>query len=181
VAVWMGALAAGAGFESIENIAYMFQAKAAGGAFANLFRAALCCHVLWTGYLGMQLARRQFNPPEQKPHLATAFLPPIMLHGAWDYVVSSEQTGTLSGGTDLKLLLSILIISIGILVIPVCCGGVFHSAARIVFFDSPDTWRDILAEGDIDQVLVALAGKLGWLSELRAYKAQMAHACAALL
>jgi len=163
VAVWMGALAAGGGFESIENIEYMFQVKAAGGAFANLFRAALCCHVLWTGYLGMQLARRQFNPPEQKPNLATAFLPPIMLHGAWDYVASSGQTGTLSGGAQLFLLLFILITSIGILVIPVCCGGVFRSAARMgdgdprnVLLNQPrpypnqqahQTWRVLVPEG----------------------------------
>lgn len=48
-------------------------------------------------------------------------------------------------------------------------------------FDPPAASRDILAAGDIDEQLVELASRLGWLSELAAYKGKMADASAALL
>jgi len=41
-------------------------------------------------------------------------------------------------------------------------------------FDPPESARDIMLEGDIDTMLVELAHKLGWLSELSAYRDQMA-------
>lgn len=47
-------------------------------------------------------------------------------------------------------------------------------------FDSPAACRDIMAEGDIDTLLLELAERLGWAAELRQCRLQMAEASALL-
>lgn len=47
-------------------------------------------------------------------------------------------------------------------------------------FDPPDAARDIMAQGDIDELLVALVSKLGWLDEMAAHRSGMAVRSAAL-
>jgi len=87
-AVFFGAMAAAGGFESIENIEYMFPVLKSleGDSIAeNLFRAVLSVHVLWSGYVGIRLAQRQFKPHHERPSLATAFLPSMIIHGIWDW------------------------------------------------------------------------------------------------
>jgi len=48
-------------------------------------------------------------------------------------------------------------------------------------FDPPDAARDIMAEGDIDALLIVLADKLGWRQELEAYASEMSTSSAAKL
>mmetsp|Transcript_81058 Transcript_81058/g.127667 ORF Transcript_81058/g.127667 Transcript_81058/m.127667 type:complete len:477 (-) Transcript_81058:35-1465(-) len=110
VAVFLAAMAAGGGFESIENIEYMFpgivNASSTGSASSasdghvsvqaalagNLIRAVLSLHVVWTGYIGLRLAQRQFSSQLgcEKPSWAMTLLPTIVLHALWDWFASGS-------------------------------------------------------------------------------------------
>ncbi|CAE8599266.1 unnamed protein product, partial [Polarella glacialis] len=95
------ALASGAGFESLENLKYVFMNTDAmkkmddphvrlvllGTACARLLTSGL--HMVWTGLVGWGLARRLFLPEAKRPSLAEVMLPSIILHGLFDYAISA--------------------------------------------------------------------------------------------
>lgn len=100
--VILSALAAGAGFESLENIKYVFVNTDAlqrlrlglpgGGTLLEI--AEMRCltsglHMVWTGIIGWGLARRLFLPEEERPSLLRVILPSIVLHGLYDYSLSA--------------------------------------------------------------------------------------------
>merc|ERR1711924_172407 len=45
-------------------------------------------HIAWTGLIGMGLAERLFLPEGRRPSLARVVLPPMILHGLFDYSIS---------------------------------------------------------------------------------------------
>lgn len=114
-AIFLGALAAGGGFESFENILYMFNNDSS--LFMNFVRAVLCNHLLWTGYVGMRLAQRQFGPPNEQRSLICILLPVVFLHGLWDWCAS---------GAIIPVIFwipGIFFLSLGILVVPLRRGA----------------------------------------------------------
>lgn len=143
-AVFLCAIASGAGFEAIENIQYMVNPMkmvmdfAARGTeseedihqavvqimVANTFRALMFVHILWTGFVGLRLSQYFFAPPESKPTLFLGVFAPVMvLHGLWDWVAFD----TLILGPFMKwsTLLILLIVSIYI-----CFGAVQKGVLR---------------------------------------------------
>lgn len=87
--VILAALAAGAGFECAENLLYVFSspASAAGQqtstALMRMFTSGL--HMAWTGFIGVGLAQHMFYPEMRKPNFLRVFLPPVLLHGLFDF------------------------------------------------------------------------------------------------
>lgn len=127
-AIFMSALAAGGGFEAIENIGYMVipMTDPADSDIhmtlgAVIFRACLFTHILWSGYVGVRLAQRQFGPKASRPSLILTFAPPMVLHGLWDWCAFS--TSSLGEGATLLGLLAIFGISICIVVLPIRKGA----------------------------------------------------------
>mmetsp|Transcript_48716 Transcript_48716/g.150444 ORF Transcript_48716/g.150444 Transcript_48716/m.150444 type:complete len:415 (-) Transcript_48716:144-1388(-) len=83
------ALAAGAGFECIENVLYVLAGSkdALQVAVARAITSGL--HVVWTGLIGWGLAQRLFCAESQRPSLLRVILPPMLLHGVFDYSLSA--------------------------------------------------------------------------------------------
>lgn len=92
-AIFLSTMAAGAGFESIENILYMFHNLDAGlnmenptaAVVGNGKRALLAVHVFWSGYIGIRLAQRFFAPDGMKPGWMSVMMPPMLVHGLWNW------------------------------------------------------------------------------------------------
>merc|ERR1711964_758138 len=59
----------------------------------GLARAATSgLHTIWTGLVGLGLARKLFLPAPLQPSLLAVLLPPMILHGLFDYSVFSVTT-----------------------------------------------------------------------------------------
>lgn len=102
------ALATGAGFESFENMIYVFVYSKMlvpdtdqhddGQQYVAMVNVAVhrvlfsILHVLWTGLIGIGLAKRLFSPVDQKPKLVAVLLPPILLHAAFDYSLTASSS-----------------------------------------------------------------------------------------
>lgn len=145
-AVFLCALAAGAGFEAIENIQYMLPATfrnfqqhpdeaqnaqgqnardlALNTLYTNTFRALMILHIVWTGYIGLRFAQRFFSVPEKQPTLVSIFLPVMILHGLWDWV-AFDQGKILPGWLALLSLLVMFGISLYL-----CFGLALKGALR---------------------------------------------------
>lgn len=143
--VILTALAAGAGFECLENIMYVFVTTDALTRLGNpggsnlLSIAELRCvtsglHVAWTGLIGFGLARKLFLPEDQQPSLLCVVLPSIILHGLYDYALAampwvkwSVQMGVLNveGAEDYNefFVLLLLATSLGSCLIVACLAG----------------------------------------------------------
>eukprot|EP00929_Paragymnodinium_shiwhaense_P072268 TRINITY_DN36684_c0_g1_i1.p1 TRINITY_DN36684_c0_g1~~TRINITY_DN36684_c0_g1_i1.p1 ORF type:complete len:456 (-),score=51.42 TRINITY_DN36684_c0_g1_i1:286-1653(-) len=146
-AVVLCALAAGAGFESGENIQYMLNpARLADTmqreelitqvAVSNTVRALMFMHILWTGYVGLRMAQRIFNEPSKKPSLVTMYLPVMVIHGLWDWVAFAQPW--MNGWLFLFLLLILFILSILILAVPLCTGALRQDARGSVVMTEGD-------------------------------------------
>jgi len=130
--VVLSALAAGAGFECLENVKYVFvntdalERLGAPGGGTLLEIAEMRCltsglHMVWTGIIGWGLAQRLFLSEGLRPSLLRVILPSIMLHGMYDYSLSAlpavakgVKTGVLSeesGNLELDFFLLLLLIS----------------------------------------------------------------------
>merc|ERR1740121_174288 len=104
--VLLSALAAGAGFECLENVKFVFVDShalprlSAGNSNMLSMAVARCVssglHMVWTGLLGYGLARRLFLPEEQRWSLIAVLLPSIVLHGLYDYTTSAMAWVNLS-------------------------------------------------------------------------------------
>jgi len=130
-AIFMSALAAGGGFEAIENILYMVipmsdpsHSEIHMTLGTVIFRACLFTHILWTGYVGVRLAQRQFGPKDSRPTLVLTFVPPMVLHGLWDWwAFSASSMGVLGLGLG-----SIFCISILLVLLPIRQGALSSDA-----------------------------------------------------
>ena len=68
--VLLAAVAAGAGFEAVENLSYGLAAKEVDLALpVVIIRGFFPLHICWTGMIGVGLARRLFLPRKQSPSL----------------------------------------------------------------------------------------------------------------
>ena len=70
--VLLAAVAAGAGFEAVENLEYglaMASTEANMALPVVIIRGFFPMHICWTGMIGVGLARRLFLPRKQSPSL----------------------------------------------------------------------------------------------------------------
>lgn len=144
--VILSALAAGAGFECLENIKYVFfntdalQRLGSNAGGSDLLQIAVMrcmtsgLHMVWTGIIGWGLARRLFLPEEERPCLLTVVLPSMVLHGMYDYSLSglpwaaqSEKTGIVShevAEDEMMFFFAVLLISsFGSVILLACLTG----------------------------------------------------------
>jgi len=113
----LGAIAAGAGFEALENLEYAFNAdNVAEATGLAIFRGLLPLHICWTGLVGVGLARRLFRP-EDSTCLLGIVLPVMLLHGLYDFsALLLNSYGNLKDQTvedvevEAKLLLCIVVV-----------------------------------------------------------------------
>ncbi|CAE8631483.1 unnamed protein product [Polarella glacialis] len=143
--VFLSSLAAGAGFEAIQNIAYALAPGTrwdmrhitAGEIRSPVgLRSILCLQVLWTGFVGIQFAKRLFAPRARGPvedcfrTWTTGLLPVVLLHGVWDWVGYSSF---MSEVTQLIMFLLLAVVSVAMVVVPIARGAL-RSDIR---FDTP--------------------------------------------
>lgn len=111
--VLLAAVAAGAGFEAVENLSYGLAAKEVDLALpVVIIRGFIPLHICWTGMIGVGLARRLFLPRKQSPSLFGMLWPAMLLHGMSDYSVILFETFVTAkdpGGCALAMMLELCV------------------------------------------------------------------------
>ncbi|CAK0877998.1 unnamed protein product [Prorocentrum cordatum] len=94
--VLLCSLAGGAGFECLENMKYVFspsdrmpQESPVEVVFARALSSNL--HMMWTGLIGLGLARRMFPSGGPGSSLLCVVMPSVVLHGLFDFGITLIQ------------------------------------------------------------------------------------------
>ena len=83
--------AAALGFAAFENIMYMF-AFGEGIALGRLIPVHAICGIYMGYYMGLaKTCELRYGPAMQKRNERLALLIPMLIHGAWDFCVSSDS------------------------------------------------------------------------------------------
>lgn len=137
------AFSAGAGFECLENIKYVFsnfgtmQHLSSPRGPAKMIEVALSrcltsgMHMLWTGLIGYGLSMRMFLPAAERPSLPAVILPSIILHGLFDFSLFATQAAQAPGSrhyltkedvaSDTLFFLSLFLFTVFGTCFPMCC------------------------------------------------------------
>lgn len=175
--VFMCALASGAGFESFENLLYVFDKSDVfrtphDPAAANMMQvtafsrvAMSSMHMMWTSLIGLGLARRLFLPEARRPWLIGVLLPSMLLHGTFDF--SATALGTVAKEVkdqDLQAKLVLLFFCLMAVVIAISCllfGVLTGCRGRLICDDgcccAPGFWEAMFGPQAAEQ-RVAMAG-----------------------
>jgi len=163
--VLLCALASGAGFESFENLLYVFwnsrvfqnpgDTKAAQTVLAvGLSRLATSgMHMIWTGLIGLGLARQLFLQENQRPSLLAVLLPSMLAHGTFDYSVSALQSAAKAQQNEYAVLY--ICMFVGVIVASCCRFGALTGCKGAFFCGSscccaPDFWGAVFGIGAAD-------------------------------
>lgn len=169
--VLLCALASGAGFESFENLLYVFwnsgvfadpkDPKEAAQAMVTVAASRLAMssmHMIWTGLIGLGLARRMFLPLTQRPSLLPVLLPSMLAHGTFDYSLSALQAASKAKQGDVAVLF--FGVFVGVIIASCCLFGHLTGCKGTCFCaDScccaPDFWENLFgADYAARQVIV---------------------------
>eukprot|EP00929_Paragymnodinium_shiwhaense_P079165 TRINITY_DN41174_c0_g1_i1.p1 TRINITY_DN41174_c0_g1~~TRINITY_DN41174_c0_g1_i1.p1 ORF type:complete len:447 (+),score=31.21 TRINITY_DN41174_c0_g1_i1:51-1391(+) len=160
--VLLCALSAGAGFECFENMLYVFvysrrmasphggghhddekehielQAAQLGVALSRTIFSTL--HMLWTGLVGIGLAKRMFYPAGQRPWLITVLLPPILLHGCFDYSLAAAEAARASNSGNLYEFSAFMLLAGA--VVCSCSSFCGKTGCRVTCCLHPGFWKE---------------------------------------
>ncbi len=85
----MYAITSALGFAAVENVLYVAQ----GGTAVALARMVLAvpAHALFGAFMGYYVGRAKFSPTRSRYYLMAAIVMPVLLHGTYNWLLSTER------------------------------------------------------------------------------------------